>query len=316
MMLRSLVDEVVRRRLWPIPLAALLVAIAAPLLFMKSAPTSAPAPTPVPEQVSLPRAADDLMKSTDKPRAAKRRLQRRATDPFAAPSKAATASAAAAGGSGSTGSAQAVPITITNSDGSTTSATIAPSSGSSKSTGSSTKSKPKAKAKPAAKKPATTKIPTVTSSSSAAATQKVTYVDVRFGERMGTMTRYRVPRFQTFRAGGKVAAMFIRYSAVRNAAVFAIAPSTKVSGVSCRKVKKVCRYVDVPVGGHARLSLVGRDGLVVSRRIDVVRVRHMPKIAGSTASARMTTLPAAKCLLQSLLSLSATAPSISTDSCE
>ena len=130
------------------------------------------------------------------------------------------------------------------------------------------------------------------------------------------MTRYRVPRLQTFRAGGKVAAMFVGYSATRNAAVFAVAPSTKVSGVKCREVKNVCRYVDLPAGAHARLTLLGEDGKIVSRRLDVTRIRHLPKVAGSTASARMTTLPAAKCLLKSLLALSASAPSISTDSCE
>ncbi len=123
-----------------------------------------------------------------------------------------------------------------------------------------------------------------TSSSSAATTAKVTYVDVRFGERMGTMMRYRVPRLQTFRAGGKVAAMFVGYSAIRNAAVFAVAPSTKVSGVKCREVKNVCRYVDLPTGAHARLTLRGEDGKTVSRRLDVMRIRHLPKVAGSTAS--------------------------------
>jgi hypothetical protein len=42
MMLRTLLDEVMRRRLWPIPLVAVLVAVAAPLLFLKSAPQDAP----------------------------------------------------------------------------------------------------------------------------------------------------------------------------------------------------------------------------------------------------------------------------------
>ncbi len=48
-MLRNLLDEVRRRHLWPIPVIALLVAVAAPLLFLKSAPSDAPlasAPAP------------------------------------------------------------------------------------------------------------------------------------------------------------------------------------------------------------------------------------------------------------------------------
>ena len=37
-MLRNMLQEIVRRRLWPIPLVAVLVIIAAPVLLMKSAP--------------------------------------------------------------------------------------------------------------------------------------------------------------------------------------------------------------------------------------------------------------------------------------
>jgi hypothetical protein len=129
------------------------------------------------------------------------------------------------------------------------------------------------------------------------------------------MIRYRVPRLQTFRAGGRVAAMFVGYSTTRNAAVFAVAPSTKVGGVTCRKVKGVCRYVDVPAGSYARLVLIGEKGAAVSRRLDVVSIRHLPPAAPSKASARMTSLAAAKCLLKGLLSLPAVAPSISTDAC-
>ncbi len=321
-MLRSLVDEVIRRRLWPIPLVALLVAIAAPLLFMKSAPTSTPAVPEAAAPGTLPKKADILLKSTDRPVVPKRST-RKAQDPFAPPPgsiKDASASASAAGaGAAKTSSSQSVPIVIKNSDGTTSTATISQAGSSTKSTKTTTTKTTKTNATTKTKTPKIT-TPTVTvpktSSSSAVATSRVTYVDVRFGERMGTMKRYRVPRLQTFRAGGKVAAMFVKYSPKRNAAVFAIAPSTAVSGVTCRKVKDVCRYVDIPEGAHARLKLVGTNGSLVSRRIDVVGIRHLPKVAGSTASARKTTLPTAKCLLKSLLSLSVFAPSISTDSCE
>ncbi len=325
-MLRSLVDEVVRRRLWPIPLVALLVAIAAPLLFMKSAPTSAPEVVPASAPAGeLPKKAADLLKSRDKDVLRKQAKTRKAQDPFAPPasSKAGASGSASAAASAGSSTSQSVPVVITNSDGSTSTATIGPSkSTSSSSTSSATKTtKPAttttAKTKKKTKTSTTTKPKVVvpTNTSSAAATSRVTYVDARFGERMGTMTRYRVPRLQTFRAGGKVAAMFVGYSATRNAAVFAVAPSTKVRGVTCREVKNVCRYVDLPVGAHARLTMRGANGATVSRRLDVVRIRHLPKVPGSTASARMTTLPVAKCLLKSLLALPATAPSISTNAC-
>jgi hypothetical protein len=318
MMLRSLVDEVVRRRLWPIPLVALLVAIAAPLMFMKAAPTNAPTGAPpLATPTSEPASVRGLLDSSDKPRGTKR-SKRKAQDPFAPPASSTAAASASAGtaSSGATSSAQSVPVVIKNADGSTSTATIAPSTGTTKSTGS-TKTTKTTKAKSTAPKTTTTPkitVPKVTTSS-AAATSKVTYVDVRFGERMGTMTRFRVPRLQTFRAGGKVAAMFVGYSAVRNAAVFAVAPSTRITGVTCREVKHVCRYVDLPAGAHARLTLRGENGSAVSRRLDVVRIRHLLKVTGSKASARMTTMTAAKCLLKGLLALPVTAPSISTDSC-
>lgn len=320
MMLRSLVDEVVRRRLWPIPLAALLIAIAAPLLFMKSAPTNAPTAAPAPATPkALPKKAGNLLEPSDRALVSTKPSKRKAQDPFAppaqaaSPSKASGTASAPGGGSGTARGAQSVPVVIKNSDGTTSTATIAPST--SKST--KTTKTPRTTTKSTTPKPRT---PTVTvpktSSSSAATTSKVTYVDVRFGEVMGTMTRYRVPRMQAFRADGKVAAMFVKYSPVRNAAVFAVAPSTQVSGVKCREVKGICRYVDIPSGLHARLKLVGDDGETVSRRLDVVRIRHLPKVAGSKASALTTTLPAARCLLKRLLALPASAPSITADSCD
>lgn len=322
-MLRGLVDEVVRRRLWPIPLVALLIAVAAPLLFMKSGPANAPAAAPAPAEAGeLPTKADVLLRTTDKP-AKTKRSTRKAQDPFAPPSGSVSSSdtAAASGASGSTGrtgSAASVPVVIKNSDGTTSTATISPSTGTSSSSKATT-SKAKTTAKAKSTKSTTKSTPKVTipktSSSSAAAVSRVTYVDVQFGERMGTMTRFRVPRLQTFRAGGKVAAMFVGYSAVRNAAVFAVAPSTKVRGVTCREVKDVCRYIDLPTGAHARLTLRGEDGEKVSRRLDVKSIRHLPKVAGSRASKRVTTMAKAKCLFKSLLALPATAPSISTDAC-
>lgn len=319
-MLRSLVDEVVRRRLWPIPLVALLVAVAAPLLFMKSAPTNATtAPPAAPAPQSLP--GGNPVPATDREAVSKKPSKRKAKDPFAPPSgsaskSSATAASAGSASSGTTSSAQAVPVVITNANGTTSTATIAPSTSSSaKSSTSKSRSKTKAKSSTSKPKTPSVTVPKATSSTSAKPSS-ATYVDVQFGERMGTMTRYRVPRLQTFRAGGKVAAMFVGYSVTRNAAVFAVAPSTTVRGVTCREVKGVCRYVDLPNGAHARLALRGADGELVSRRLEVVNIRRLPKVAGSTASARMTTLPAAKCLLKSLLALSASAPSIATDSCE
>ena len=208
----------------------------------------------------------------------------------------ATASTPTKAAATKTSTPASIPVVIKNADGSTSKATIGPATSASKTT-----------------KKTTTTTPKVTTPAPA---KIVPYVDVRFGKTKDTMVRYRVPRLQTFRAGRRVAAMFVGYSQTRNAAVFAVAPSTQVKGITCRKVKSVCRYVDIPAGSYARLALRGEDGQLVSRRLDVVSIRHLPEAPVSPASARTTSLPAAKCLLKSLLSLTAIAPSLPVDACE
>jgi hypothetical protein len=298
MMLRKLVEEVVRRRMWPIPLVAILVAVAAPLLFMKSAPDSASSTAPPPAAAArkLPGVAGRLESTSDKAAVAHKRHRRRGQDPFAPPASAKQAAAPAAAAQ-PTPSAGGSTVVIKNADGSTATLSVPK-----------TTLTPKPKAKATTRKPTTPKATTPDPSSPA------TYVDVRFGERMGTRTRHRVPRLQTFRAGGRVAAMFVRYSAARDMAVFAIAPSTTVGGdVGCRKVKGVCRYVDIPAGSYARLTLRAEDGSYISRRLDVVQIRHLE---GTPQEAqRANTLSAATCLLKSLLKLPVSVASIAADAC-
>jgi|GEM_PF-1967087 len=320
-MVRSLVDEVVRRRLWPIPLLAVLIAIAAPLLFMKSAPDASDAivPPPSSELRPLSTKANDLMNGSDRDVAPRKLPGRKRQDPFVAPAstkKAVSTEAAGGGAAGETAAAQQIPVVITSSDGSTSTATV--TTGKSATNGKSAKSKPAKAATSGAKPSRAPKVTTTkpaTSATTSAAIRTATFVDVRFAERQGTMTRYRVPRLQTFRAGGKIAAMFVGYSTSRRAATFAIAPTTTVRGpAKCRSVKRVCRYVDVPQGSYARLTLRGEDGTLISRRLDVVRVRRLP--ATAKAMPRLTSMKQASCLVKTLLALPAIAPSISTDACE
>ena len=327
-MFRSLVEEVVRRRLWPIPLVALLVAIAAPLLFMKSAPEGAPAATeapPVAAPGKLPVRAEKLLNASDKAAAPRKRSTRAGQDPFAPPVSARQAAgadapatppaAATASASGGSSSVPAIPVVITNSDGSKATVSVPTKPTATKPTKPRKRSTSKRRTKPKSK-PSTPATPT-------AATPTVTYVDVRFAKRMGSMVRYRVPRLQTFRAGGRVAAMFVKYSPARDKAVFAIAPSTKVVGkLRCRIKAGVCRYVDIPAGSSVRLRMRTESGSVVSRRLEVVRIRRLPVAvaaaspSGTKASARSTPLAEAKCLLNSLLKLPVIVPSISADFCD
>jgi hypothetical protein len=309
MMLRSLVDEVVRRRLWPIPLLAVLVAVAAPVLFMKSAPEGAPAANAAPPPAApgaLPAPASKLLATTDSAVISHKRSKRKGQDPFAPPASAAQAEKKGA----ATATPAAVPVVVKNANGSTSTATIAPSTG--KTTKVTRKTSAKKKKKVTTPKVTTPKVTTPKVTTPAA---PVTYVDVRFGAHKDTMLRYRVPRLQTFQAGRRVAAMFVGYSETRNAATFAVAPSTQVKGMACRKVNGVCRYVDIPAGGYARLVLQAEDGSLISRRLDVVNIRHLTADS-SGASARTTSLPAANCLLHGLLKLTPIAHSIPADACD
>ncbi len=311
-MLRSLVDEVVRRRLWPIPLVALLIAVAAPVLFMKSPPPDAPAATEAPATAAaapLPAVAKNLVATSDKAVTPRDKAKRKAQDPFAPPAsarKAATSQSAAKEPDAKQGTStpKAIPLVITNSNGDKLTVT----------------SDSKAKAKKQPKKQKTTTTPQATTPT-VSVSKPVTYVDVRFGKALPSKVRRRMPAMQTFRAGGKVAAIFMKYSPTRNKAVFAVASSTKVKGdVKCRRKAGACRYVDLGEGQHVRLTMRNADGTLVSRRLDVVNIhRESAPIAGAAtpaAAPRDTPLAQATCLLKRLLTLSPILPSISVDACE
>jgi hypothetical protein len=264
MMLRDVLDEIVRRRLWPIPVLAIAVVLAVPLLFLKSAPQDVPAPAAaVPSaQLDLPARAPRLLTSTDASAIERRRLSPTARDPFRAPASRGKKSAGAGGKkaasskkaqtTSSSGSAQShgpVPVVIITPKGT----------------------------KPAASEPAATATPSGHSSgtstprsSQASSTPKV---DMRFGAEKDSPIQREIPRLKSFRVGGKVAVVFVKYSPSRHKAIFAIDPSTTVRGdIHCRRIDGLCRYVDIPAGTYARLIFVNDDGSRVSRRLDVVRV--------------------------------------------
>jgi len=320
-MLRSLVNEVVSRRMWPIPLVAIVVAVAAPLLFMKSGgdtPASL-APPPVVQPGELAPATKKLVSSEDKSAASGAKIKSKSQDPFAPPKgKAAAGSdpaAPAAAPAATASSSGAGAVVIQNSDGSTSTQAVPVSTQRASAPKATTASTPKAsrtrKSTTTRKKTTTAKkttpartVPVVTS----------TYVDVRFGARQNTYRRFRVPRLQTFRAGGRIAAIFVGYSSRRNAAVFAVAPSTQVKGDGeCRTVKGVCRYVDLRAGKYVRLVLRGTAGKLISRRLDVVSIRTLG--GKEDAAPRENTLDTATCLLKRLLKLTPSAPSITSGAC-
>jgi hypothetical protein len=308
MMLRNLLQEIVRRRLWPIPALAVLVALAAPVLFLKSSPTGAPTaqsavPAP-PAAGDLPARAQRLLAAT-----AAARSRSGATgsprDPFQAPAghrgaapatgaasgaaaKAVSSTPAAKSSSGSTAGTptKPVPVVIQNADGTSVTTTTSPR------TGAGSGSTPK----------------NAISASAAS-------VDVRFGPRAGGRVHKSIPRLQTYFVHGNLVAVFVKYSPTRNKAVFAVAPNVLVSGpVKCRRVEGVCRYVDIPAGSYARLTTLTPDRIVVRRRLDVDRI--------GTGGANGTTATAARdnsqnaCLLGKLKALKLGAAPIGRGACE
>jgi hypothetical protein len=296
-MLSGLFREIIRRRLWPIPVAALLVAVAAPLMFLKPSSTDpatsvqatkvAPDAAPVKQ---LPVRARQLLKTKETP---KRHLRtpKQAADPFQGPASAtpkATTSASTSSSSSATAAAASaaaakqdpVPVVITDATGKKTKGTISTSSDA---------------------KTSTTKTD--------AAPSGYVAVDVRYEKAAGGPVRRAIPRLQPFTGGGRVVASFVKYSPTRNKATFAISPNTIVTGSAhCRKVDGLCRYVDLAAGKHVQLFIGTPAGKVVSRRLTVVRIRP------ASGSAPRSPLGGA-CLLNKLSKLGLGDPAISSDAC-
>lgn len=301
-MIGSLIAEIVRRRLWPIPVLAILVALAALVLFLKPAPAGAPAadtaaPAPA-ATVDLPARAQRLLATTE---AAARagRATGTSRDPFAppagrrAPAKSSSSGAGAGksgggasdggSGSGATTTTDPIPVVIQNADGLTpATATTTPSA------------------------------PAVTQTRAAGDPS----VDVRFGEQVGSPVRRSIPRLETFFVHGKLVAVFVKYSPSRRKAIFAVAPGVLVTGpVSCRRVAGVCRYVDIPAGSFARLTVVTPSRTVVRRRLDVVRI-DLDGTGDTTAAAAANDGGERACLLRKLKALDPGDPLIDRDACE
>lgn len=284
-MLRNLLDELIRRRLWPIPALALLIALAAPVLFLKSTPAGTPAmPTTAPapaETGGLPERAQRLL-AANAAGAARGGATGSSHDPFQPPASARARAAAAARAStakdspAKDSSADAspkdpIPVVIQNADGS------APASDSSSP---STPSVPRSSGSGAGSTPASA--PSAPSAPSARAAS----VAVRVGKGVDSHLEPSIAPLQTYFIHGKLAAVFVKYSPSLDKAVFAVAPGIVITGpVKCRLDDGVCRYLDIPAGSYTRLTLVTPDGTLARRRLDVARIDRTPASAGTTATA-------------------------------
>lgn len=296
-MLRNLLDEIIRRRLWPIPAVALLVVLIAPLLFLKGAPEGTPdidSTVPAAAEAKLPDRAARLLATSDNA-VVKGRATGKASDPFNPPAavRAAAAAAAAPTASGASGSGaasnaapkQPAPVAIQNADTRRPRSSGSPSRGSSNST-------PASASRPAE-----------------------VAVDIRYGAVKDSKIRRAIPRMQPFYIHGKLVAVFVKYSPSRKKATFAVAPSVLVTGpVKCRQQDGVCRYVDIPAGSHVRLTTLSSTRNIVSRRLDVVRTKQR-----SSSSTRVTAASNAgerACLLRKLQAQKAGDAPLERDACE
>lgn len=293
-MLRNLLDEVRRRHLWPIPVIALLVAVAAPLLFLKSAPSDAPlasAPAPAAAPAGQLPARGLLATSAARKHAARERSRK--ADPFQGPSSGASKTSEKKTSSDESKTSTApepVPVVITNPDG----------------TAPTTPTTPATPTAPIGGDDAPTKVIPDT---------RPMIVNVRFGVRIPAPLSPVVPRLQTFNAGDRVVAIFVKYSPTRDKAVFAIAPDALLSGdIDCRRKEGVCRYVDIPVGKGVRLTVTTSAGTPVTRRLDVVSINPHPD-PNSTDGVSPAPVNGA-CLLGKLLALSPGDASLATEACK
>ncbi len=296
-MLRNLLQEIVRRRLWPIPVLALLVVVAAPVLFLKSAPAGSPAAetaAPAPAKPgALPARAQRLLAATAAA-GSRRAATGAAHDPFQAP--ASHRAAAAATAAAATPAASAKPKGSGSGSGAAAGTSTTPAPGPVVTQNVQDKSK-------------TT--PPATGSASGPAT-----VDVRFGKTPGGRVHRAIPRLQAFYIHGKLAAVFVKYSPSLNRAVFAISPDLIVTGpVKCRTQKGVCRYVDIPAGSYARMTMVTADRILVTRRLDVAGIRH-GRNAGSTTAVAAADRTQSACLLGRLRALKPGGTPIDRVACE
>ena len=301
-MLRNLMDEIVRRRLWPILAVAALIAVAAPLLFLKSAPDGAPAAETaapaVPETAKLPARAARLL-ATDDAAGASGRAKGTPRDPFAPSSSQAargpprrpratsvksSSTTTTKKKSTSSNANKPIPVVIRNSDGSS-----ATSGGSGSDDISSTPSNP------------------LTADNAAVA--------VRFSKTVDGKLHRAIPSKQAFFIRGKLVAVFVKYSPSRRKAIFAVAPGIHVSGpIQCRVVNGVCRYLDIPAGSYARLTMLTAKREIVRRRLDVEHITR--RSAGQGRASAASASDANACLLHKLEAMKLGSALVDRDACK
>ena len=307
--MRNLIEEVRNRRVLAFAALGVLVALALPLLFLKSAPEGAPtantaAPAPA-KEAKLPARAARLLATSDQG-AAGGQAKGSAEDPFNPPASymAAAAAAAAKGDAAATPAAtqsggaapkaaagggasdKPVEVVVTNPDATPSTSPRGNGSGSR------------------------------TSTPSRSLTARNASVDIRYGPKANTRIRRAISRQKGFYIHGKLVAAFVKYSPSRKAAVFAVAPGVYISGeAKCRAQNGVCRYVDIPAGSHAWLTVALPSRTIVSRRLDVVRIKRRTA-SSRTRAASAGARSEAACLARKLVAMERGDALLHRDACQ
>ena len=139
-------------------------------------------------------------------------------------------------------------------------------------------------------------------------------VAVRFSKQVDGKLHRAIPSKQAFFIRGKLVAVFVKYSPSRHKAVFAVAPGIHVSGpIQCRVVNGVCRFVDIPAGSYARLTMLTAKREIVRRRLDVEHITR--RGAGQSASAASSS-DANACLLHKLEAMKLGSALVDRDACK
>jgi len=306
--MRNLIEEVRNRRVLALAALGVLVALALPLLFLKSAPEGAPtantaAPAPA-KEAKLPARAARLLATSDQG-AAGGQAKGSAQDPFSPPASYMAAAAAAAAG----GDAPATPAAAP-------SGAAAPQAAGGG--GASDKPVEVVVTNPGATPSTSTSTSgnrNRSSQRSRSLTARNASVDVRYGPKADTRIRRAIPRHKGFYIHGKLVAVFVKYSPSRKAAVFAVAPGLYVSGAAkCRAQDGVCRYVDIPAGRHAWLTVALPSRTIVSRRLDVVRIKRRTA-SSRTRAASASSRHEAACMARKLVAMERAEALLDRDSC-
>ena len=316
-MLRNLIDEVRSRRVLALAALGVLVALAVPLLFLKSAPEGAPeanmAAPAAAEEAKLPARAARLLASKDAATAGGH-ARGSAADPFSPPAayRAAVAAAAAKG--------TAAPAATKQGSAPQGSAPQATTGGG----GAPTKPIPVVIRNPRASSPglptAGNSTPTATNDNRSTPVRSLTArnasVSIRYGATANTRIRRAIPRHKGLYIHGRLVAMFMKYSPSRNAAVFAVAPGLHITGpVKCRVKDGACRYLDIPAGAHAWLTAITPSRTVVKRRLDVVHIKRR-SAGSSTKVASASARSEAACLARKLVAMERGDALLHRDACK